>query len=96
MTSPRFTNHTSQAPSIAAITRMPRTTISSVARELLDRHKVHAIADADNLWAALRYEECALKCYEVLRAQPSEAICARAHMYLSTEEVGPVYAQSRA
>ena len=39
---------------------------------------------------------CQETCYDVLQAQPSEAIRARSHMYLSMEGVGPDYASGRA
>ena len=47
------------------------------------------MTQADTLWALGGWDEYAEKCYQVLRVQPSEAIEAKCHMYLSTEEVGP-------
>ncbi|KAK3673018.1 hypothetical protein LTR78_007129 [Recurvomyces mirabilis] len=53
------------------------------------RHEVTTMTEADTCWEQGRWVECAERCYQVLRAAPFEAIEAKCHMYLSTEEVGP-------
>jgi len=73
-----------------------RTSLTSVDTGLKHKNKVQEATDAERLFAEEQYEECAQKCYEVLRGQPSEAIQAKAHMYLATEAVGPEEAASRA
>ena len=65
----------------------PRPSLSAIDREQKERHKVHALAAADALWRERRYEECAAKALEaVMPPEPSQAIEARAHMYLASLE----------
>ena len=63
---------------------------------LTHRHKVCEAAKTDHLFLSLRYTECRDLCYEIVQAQPSEAVLARCHMYLATEAVGPGYPAGRA
>ncbi|KAK5128500.1 hypothetical protein LTR85_003168 [Meristemomyces frigidus] len=73
-----------------------RTSISAVDRSLRERNMVQEMADAERYFADERYEECAQKCYEILRGEVSEAIQAKCHMYMATEAVGPEEAAGRA
>ncbi|KAK5131087.1 hypothetical protein LTR08_001305 [Meristemomyces frigidus] len=73
-----------------------RTSISAVDTSLKLKNKVHEMAQAERFFASECYAECAQICYEVLRAEPSEAIQARCHMYLATEAVGSEEAAARA
>ena len=73
-----------------------RTSLSAVDISLKQRNKVHEMAAAERCFAGGRYAECASTCYEILRAEPSEAILARSHMYLASAGVGPVEAVGRA
>jgi hypothetical protein len=61
------------------------------------RYKAHESAAAEKAYTQERYDHCADMCYEVLKGkdEPSEAIAARCHMYLATEEVGPGEAHGR-
>lgn len=74
-----------------------RKTLTAVDVALKQHNKVEEAAEADRLFVAMRFEECAGKCYVVLRPPaPSEAIQARCHMYLATETVGPEEPSQRA
>ena len=66
------------------------------AKGMMFRHKVNEAALADRLFAAERYAECQQVCYDILHAQPSEAIQARCHMYLARGDMNPGYAAARA
>lgn len=59
------------------------------------RHKVHEMAMADRLFTDHRYSECRLVCYDILDAEPAEAIEARCHMYLAERDVNPESASAR-
>ncbi|KAK4547741.1 hypothetical protein LTR36_000699 [Oleoguttula mirabilis] len=72
------------------------TSISAVDRSLRERNRVQDMTDAERYFADERYDECAQKCYAVVRAEVSEAIQAKCHMYLATEAVGPEEAAGRA
>lgn len=73
-----------------------RVTISNIDTEQKRKNKVQEAADAERLFSEERFDECANKCYEVLRAEPSEAILGKCHMFLATEAVGPEQASGRA
>ena len=73
-----------------------RNPYSAALAALNQRYQVHEAATADQLFAAGRYLQCQNICYEILQAQPSEAIAARCHMYLAMEIVGVEYASVRA
>ena len=73
-----------------------RGSISAGDTTLKQRHKVLELEAAERSFDSERYAECASTCYEVLRAEPSEAIQARCHMYLAMEGVGPEEATGRA
>ena len=60
------------------------------------RNKVHEATRADKFFTEADYPACADMCYEVLQAEPSEAIRAKCHMYLANENVGPGHASARA
>ena len=60
------------------------------------RHKVQEAVHADQIFACGHYVECQQLCYNILQAQPSEAIQARCRMYLAGDAVGPEYASVRA
>lgn len=73
-----------------------RSSISAVDRALREENRVQDMADAERFFAAERYKECAQKCYAILKADVSEAIQAKCHMYLATDAVGPEEAAGRA
>ncbi|KAK3724173.1 hypothetical protein LTR37_001298 [Vermiconidia calcicola] len=71
-------------------------TYNAATLALHDRHKVHEAALADHFYSTGEYSRCQELCYEILQAEPSEAIRARCHMYLATEGVGSEFASVRA
>ena len=73
-----------------------RMSFSAIVTGLKQRNRVHEMDAADRCYERERYAECASTCYEVLRADPSEAIQGRCHMYLAMEGVGPEEATGRA
>lgn len=86
------------APSIANISSSacPLGTISELEQGHKLRNRVPQLAEAEHFYEDENFDACAQKCYEVLQAEPTEAIRARCHMYLATAAVGPELASGRA
>lgn len=63
-------------------------TYNAVTQGLAHRHKIEEAASADYYFTIGHYGDCRALCNQILEAAPSEAIQARAHIYLAMEGVG--------
>ncbi|KAK5169716.1 uncharacterized protein LTR77_005694 [Saxophila tyrrhenica] len=71
-------------------------TYTSTAHGLIQRHRVHLAQLVAHHFSQGNFLDCQTLCYEVLGAQPSEAIAARCHTLLARKELLPDSVEGRA